>query len=176
MNNKLYLYIVVLLFVLLLQGCGVFDKVNKNETRYYSVSEDAFRADINRVRDVFINAIKESDTSMIKNEFSDYVTSHIDLDKELEKMSDTIDGNVVSIGNVRAYSSGSRTDENGDARYNSAIDILSVKTDKNKEYDILVCGIYYHREHPEKQGINYIYIYDNSEGDMDDYTVIGLKI
>ncbi|MBQ4232672.1 MAG: DUF5104 domain-containing protein, partial [Lachnospiraceae bacterium] len=86
------------------------------------------------------------------------------------------DGDIISIDRVVGYHSGGSTDEYGDSRYNFAVELCTVKTNSNKEYDVGLYGIYYSRSHPEKEGVNYIYVTDkNEKKSPDDMLLIGLK-
>ena len=105
--------------------------------------------------------LKNKDVDKIQNEFSSYVSGKSNLNDEINKAFEFIDGNITDIGSERVGEHSYSKDEKGYVRSDYEVSLFNVKTDKNRNYEISVYGIYYYRNNENKQGINLISIYDN---------------
>jgi hypothetical protein len=181
------------IFTLLLTSCSDNSSNEYLENKEVSdefmvISEDEFNEETNRVYNILDQCIRSRDTESIKNEFSDYAKDRADLDFELDKIFDFIDGNIVSVESASAgYGGGSSKEKYGVTRSNYNIQFFGIHTDTDKVYDIYCYGIFYYKDNDDKCGINLISVVDNEllykktnsdfNVDENDYKVMaGVKI
>ena len=152
-----------LLFIFLICMIGTMCSCSKNDSNeeYYTVSNKALDEESNRIKDLFLESLSDNDVDKLQNEFSSFVKENVNLKDEINNAFGFIDGNITSIGSAITGLSAAETDEKGYVRADYEVSLFNVKTDKNRNYEIRIYGIFFYRNNEHKQGINRISIFDN---------------
>jgi len=110
-----------------------------------------------------LEAYENKDVDKLYNEFNSYTKERESLTDELNNAFEHIDGNITTVETIRAGNNAGKKDENGyvEADY---VARMKVKTDKNRNYEISIYGIYFYRGDEMKEGINRIYIENGTNG------------
>ena len=152
-----------LLFIFLICMIGTMCSCSKNDSNeeYYKVYPTELNQEAARIQEVVLDAFKNQDITKLENEFSEYAKENANLNNELEDAFEFIEGNITTIEDSSAGDGGGSKDEKGYVRANYAVSLYNVKTDKNRNYEIRIYGIFFYRNNEHKQGINRISIFDN---------------
>ena len=144
-------------------------KADSNE-EYYKVYLAELNQEAARIQEVALDAFKNEDITKLENEFSEFAKENANLNDEIEKAFEFIEGNITTIKSSYVGEGASSTDEQGYVRADYNVSLYNVKTDKNRNYEIRIYGIYFYRNNEHKQGIDYIFICDN-DIEIDEATV-----
>lgn len=107
-------------------------------------------------------ALKEKDIESIKKVFARCTAEKYDLDKEIKKLFKKIEGNVISIGEARGWTTGYVHDaEKGYLYVDSEEKLKNITTDEGKSYCMTLFGYYSNSQSKDKVGISFLYV---SEG------------
>lgn len=141
------------LFSCLFSSCGIISK------------EETIQINQNRIitekASTIYEAIKDKDTKTLKESFCSKVIANHDLDSEIQKMFDFIDGEFISYEKVTDPGIG-ETIENGEtSRLIGAPLIHNVKTSTNHEYDVLVEIVLVYNTDNSWEGVTEICVIDN---------------
>lgn len=130
---------------------------------------------------IIIESTQKKDTEAIKELFCEQAKRNLDLDSEIKKVFDFIDGNIISYGEPRGgYSGGRSTEQDGTVEERISGYIDDIKTDTGKTYSINFEGYYMNKYLPETIGVWSISVCDedvfNYENAYPEYgrVVIGL--
>ena len=154
--RKLLLFTFLTCMIVTLCAC----KKKDGNDEYYTVSIKELNEESNRIKDVFLDALSNKDIDKLKNEFSNYVRGKANLDDEINKAFDFIDGNITTIGSAIVGEGSGSKDEKGYVRSDYEVSLFNVETDKNRNYEIRIYGMYFYRNNENKQGIFFIAIRD----------------
>ena len=106
------------------------------------------------------------DTKGLETLFSDMSNEKIDLDTEIEKAYDFLDGDIISFGEIKSHT-GAASLEGGDyTRLTGSSYIYQIKTEKD-EFKIYIGCVIINEEDSSQIGIHNIKI-KNSKYDIDD--------
>ena len=140
--------LIFLLVIVLLMGCG-----NTQETNQVDREERA---------EVIFNAIKNKDTETIKSYYSPYVQQKVNLDEELEKLVNYVEGLKSYDVIIQNITADSKTEKD------SSELVTGITDSSGEQYTIYINGCIYNKNFPECEGIFAIQI-------MNDHTLENVK-
>ena len=124
--------------VISVSSCGRVLSVNKAKREAASIFE----------------AIKKQDTKKLNSLFTEDVRDTHDLDDEWEVFFDSIDGNIVSYGEIKTMGEEEYVDFGQVTYWQLVITITDVKTDTGTVYESLSYSqTRVDKKHPEREGI-----------------------
>ncbi len=151
-----------LLFIFLICMMGTMCSCLKTDSNeeYYKVYPTELNQEASRIQEVALEAFKNQDVTKLENEFSEYATENANLNDEIENAFEFIEGNIITVEDSYVGDGGGSKDEKGDARVDYKVNLFNVRTDKYKNYQIRIYGIFFYRNNEHKQGINRISVRD----------------
>ena len=115
--------------------------------------------------DIF-ELLKDEDTRKLNKYFSEDVRDSHDLNDEWEVFFDSIDGDIVSYGEIKSGGESEHSDFGKITFYEIVITIKDVKTDTGMEYEYISYNqIRIDKKHPEREGIGVICVSIPSDDD-----------
>ena len=141
----------IILFIFILSGCS-------DQNIKPTPSEKA-----KETQEVIIKAFVDEDASAIKSILSAYISQNNDIDFQIDKAFDYIDGKIESYDPPECGSSAAVTDENGRVKYSYYGCTDNIITDKGTIYSINFKGWYTYRDDNSKEGVNLIHIVSETE-------------
>ena len=152
-----------LLFIFLICMMETMCSCSKYESNleYYSVSSTELNQEAARIQEVALDAFKNEDVTKLENEFSEFAKENANLNDEIEKAFEFIEGNITTVESSYVGYGGGSKDEQGYERADYDVSLYNVRTDKYRNYEIRIYGIFFYRNNEHKQGINRISILDN---------------
>ncbi len=154
----------ILLFIFLICMMGTMCSCSKYESNleYYTVSSTELNQEAARIQEVALDAFKNEDVAKLENEFSEFAKENANLNDEIEKAFEFIEGNITTVESSYVGYGGGSKDEQGYVRADYDVSLYNVRTDKYRNYEIRIYGIFFYRNNEHKQGINRISILDNN--------------
>ena len=152
----------ILLFVFLICMMGTMCSCSKTDSNleYYKVYPTELNQEAARIQEVALDAFKNKDATKLENEFSEFAKENANLNDEIEKAFEFIEGNITTVeDSYVGYGCGSK-DEKGYVRADYKVSLYNVRTDKYKTYEIRIAGNFFYRNNEHKQGIYRIHIRD----------------
>ena len=153
----------ILLFVYLICMIGTMCSCSKNDSNeeYYKVYPTELNQEASRIYEVALDAFKNEDITKLENEFSEFAKENANLNDEIENAFEFIEGNITTVESSYVGYGGGSKDEQGYVRADYDVSLYNVRTDKYRNYEIRIYGIFFYRNNEHKQGINRISIFDN---------------
>lgn len=137
---------IVFISSLLLNGCDKKEhKLSASETARYQAEQ-------------IISYVKQEDAEGLKGLFSSYIQENHDLDAEISKLFEFIDGTIISYDAPWGSSASKSAEPNG-TKYELLVGhVTNVKTDVGTNYLISFNSIYIDKKNEDYIGIDFISI------------------
>lgn len=107
-----------------------------------------------------IDAFMNNDIETLKNIFCKNVSDSHDLKGEIQNAFDFIDGNIISYEKINSEETGGTRRDGETIRRTGFSDIIGIKTDSGKSYEILLLCVLEYSEDISHVGVQDISVYE----------------